>query len=96
MNKHRVNVKFLGEFRDMAGTDQMTIMLESPYTLREIIDQLCGSVPQLQALLLKLREETLAPFSMILNGREVYSQGDLTQVVPDGSEVTFFFWGVGG
>ncbi|BCV24819.1 MoaD/ThiS family protein [Gelria sp. Kuro-4] len=96
MDKRSVNVKFLGEFRDLAGTEQMMVVLESRHTLRDLIHQLCKCVPMLQTLLLKPREEGLAPFSMILNGKEVYSLGDLSQIVPDGSEVTFFFWGVGG
>jgi molybdopterin converting factor small subunit len=96
MDKRSVNVKFLGEFRDIAGTEQMTVELDGGYTLRDLIDRLCRCAPKLKTLLLKPREEGLAPFSMILNGKEVYSLGDLSQIVPDGSEVTFFFWGVGG
>ena len=96
MFKQMAHVKFLGEFRDVAGTDELDVAIDPPYSLGQLIEKLAETLPPLRSLLYKPREEAIAPFSMLLNGREVYSQGDLTIPVPHDSEVVFFFWGVGG
>ena len=85
----RVEVKFLGIFRQVSGRNQVLVELEKPLTVGKTIEKIMEVFPsEFKRTLVDLEIEDPRPNALILvNGKEISVLQGLETEVEDGDEI---------
>jgi len=92
----RVRCRFLSEFRDAAGRSEMEVEVGAGSSVSDLIARLCSELPGLQALFERVGGSGSPSFVVAVDGVEVPAHRREATVLREGSDVLFFFPGVGG
>jgi len=86
----------LSEFRDAAGRSEMEVEVGAGSSVADLIARLCSELPGLQVLLERVGGSSSPSFAVAVDGVEVPASRRPETVLREGSDVLFFFPGVGG
>jgi molybdopterin synthase sulfur carrier subunit len=86
----RVNFRFVGNFRNLAGKGKFTLELSEGILLKEAIKQIIEKFPKIERALIDPELDDPKPNTLIIvNGREISVLNGLETLLKDGDEVVF-------
>jgi molybdopterin synthase sulfur carrier subunit len=86
----RVNFRFVGNFRNLAGKGKFTLELSEGILLKEAIKQIIEKFPKIERALIDPELDDPRPNMLIIvNGREISVLNGLETLLKDGDEVVF-------
>jgi molybdopterin synthase sulfur carrier subunit len=86
----RVNFKFIGSFRNLAGKGKVTLNLSEGTTLKEAIKQIVKKFPKIERALIDWELGDPRPNTLIIvNRKEISVLNGLETLLKDGDEVVF-------
>jgi molybdopterin synthase sulfur carrier subunit len=86
----RVNFRFVGNFRNLAGKGKFTLELSEGILLKEAIKQIIEKFPKIERALIDPELDDPRPNTLIIvNGREISVLNGLETLLKDGDEVVF-------
>ena len=86
----RVNFRFVGNFRNLAGKGKFTLELSEGILFKEAIKQIIEKFPKIERALIDPELDDPKPNTLIIvNGREISVLNGLETLLKDGDEVVF-------
>jgi molybdopterin synthase sulfur carrier subunit len=86
----RVNFRFVGSFRNLAGKGKVTLELSEGILLKEAIKQIIEKFPKIERALIDPELGDPRPNTLIIvNGKEISALNGLETLLKDGDEVVF-------
>jgi molybdopterin synthase sulfur carrier subunit len=86
----RVNFRFVGSFRNLAGKGKFTLELSEGVLLKEAIKQIIEKFPKIERALIDPELGDPKPNTLIIvNGKEISVLNGLETLLKDGDEVVF-------
>jgi len=86
----KVNLKFVGSFRNLTNKSKVTLELEEGARLKEVIGRIVEKFPKIERALIDPELGDPRPNTLIIvNGREISILKGLDTILKDGDEVVF-------
>ena len=86
----KVNIKFVGSFRNLTNKSKVTLELEEGARLKEVIGRIVEKFPKIERALIDPELGDPRPNTLIIvNGREISVLKGLDTILKDGDEVVF-------
>jgi len=86
----KVNLKFVGSFRNLTNKSKVTLELEEGARLKEVIGRIVEKFPKIERALIDPELGDPRPNTLIIvNGREISVLKGLDTILKDGDEVVF-------
>ncbi len=85
-----VKAKFVGSLRSLSSEEIVTIELEAPLSLKQVLTKIANERPGLnEAFVFSPPEKLRTSMLILVNGKEISVLGGLETTISDGDELVF-------